>query len=210
MKKKTVLLFVFDGFSDWEMAYAAVGIRKSGVFKLITLAMQKEPVETMGGLTVVPDLDFFHGDLQDIDASNTAMLLLPGGDAWMENGNDEIVPLIRHCLSHGIPVAAICGASIFLARLGLLNTVDHTSNDLEFLIRAAPAYRGSPHFKREPSVSDAGIITAGGTAPIEFAAHIFETLGIADDEPLKQWFQYFGNNQVSSGRDDQPVVVNFN
>ncbi len=73
----------------------------------------------MSGITVMPDLDFMaDNDLEDIDRDNTGMLILPGGVAWEHGKNDGITPLVAHCLLHGIPVAAICGATVFLAELG--------------------------------------------------------------------------------------------
>src|SRR5690349_12525864 len=109
-KIKHCYVFLFEGFSDWEISYASVGIRKSRNFQLKTIAMSMDPITSMGGLKVVPDIDFHEEtDLADIDASNTAMLILPGGDAWEQRKNDAITPLVAHCLLHGIPVAAICG-----------------------------------------------------------------------------------------------------
>jgi len=37
--KKTVLLFVFDGFADWEPTYALVGINKSNSYNIKTIAI---------------------------------------------------------------------------------------------------------------------------------------------------------------------------
>ena len=125
MKKKTVYLFVFDGFADWEAAYALVGINLSKAFTIKTIAIDKTHKKSMGGVSIFPDLDFLpETDLCDIDQSNTAMLILPGGSAWEQKTNQSIAPLVLHCAEHGIPVAAICGATVFLADLGLLDAID--------------------------------------------------------------------------------------
>ena len=198
MKKKTVYLFVFDGFADWEAAYALVGINISKAYTIKTIAIDKTHQKSMGGVSIFPDLDFLpETDLRDIDQSNTAMLILPGGSAWEEKTNRSIAPLVLHCVEHGIPVAAVCGATIFLADLGLLDAIDHTSNDLGYLQLFSSYYKGHPFYQYRPSVACERIITASGPAAIEFAGTIFEMLGIAHADPVKSWFQYFQNKAVN-------------
>jgi putative intracellular protease/amidase len=204
--KKTCYLFVFDGFADYEVSLAAAGIRKSDNYQLKTVAIKKEMVRSMSGLTIMPDLDFMPDtDLEDIDRDNTSMLILPGGRGWDKNasrfypggspdrpGNNELItPLVAHCLLHGIPVAGICGATIFLAELGLLNRAEHTSNHIDWLAANSKVYRGHALYRATPSVRTDLLITANGTAATEFAHDIFEALGIGEDERVAEWFQYF-------------------
>lgn len=190
--KKTCYLFVFDGFADYEVSLATAGIRKSDNFQLKTIAMRKEPVRSMSGMTIMPDLDFMPDtDLEDIDSDNTGMLILPGGTAWERRTNELITPLVAHCLLHGIPVAGICGATLFLADLGLLNRTVHTSNHIDWLAASSSVYRGQALYRAAPSVRTEFLITASGTAATEFAQDIFEALGIVEDERVSGWFQYF-------------------
>jgi hypothetical protein len=98
MKKKTCYLFIFDGFADHEISLAATEIRRRNEYQLKTIAITKDPVKSLSGLTIIPDLDFYpEVDLFDIDSENTAMLILPGI-------NDFIEPLVNHCYMHCIPV----------------------------------------------------------------------------------------------------------
>ena len=192
MKKKNCYLFVFDGFSDWEASYATVGIAKSERFQLRTLALEKKPRKTMGGLSVNPEFDFIpEVDLDDIHDSNTGLLILPGGDAWLENKNDKIAPLVMHCMENQIPVAAICGATVFLSKLGLLDNVPHTSNQLSYLKAFSPSYGGEPHYRDWPAARGGNVITANGVAPVEFAREIFDILDIGSEERVRSWFRYF-------------------
>jgi putative intracellular protease/amidase len=191
-RKKICYLFVFEGFADYETSMAAAGIRRSHEYQLKTVAIRKEPVTSMSGLSIMPDLDFMPGtDLEDIDKDNTAMLIMPGGSPWEQGRNEAIMPLVAHCLLHGIPVAAICGATIFLAELGLLNRAVHTSNAMEYLSAHSPVYRGQALYRTQPSVRTEFLITANGTAATEFAHDIFETLGIVEETAVHEWFQYF-------------------
>lgn len=41
------------------------------------------------------------------------MLLLIGGNAWMEEKNNDIKPIVDYAFENNIPVAAICGATFF-------------------------------------------------------------------------------------------------
>jgi putative intracellular protease/amidase len=197
-KSKNCYVFLFDGFSDWEISYATVGIRKSRSIQVKTIAMSLDAVTSMGGLRVFPDLDFrADTDLEDIDESNTSMLILPGGNAWEQRRNEAITPLIAHCLLHGIPVAAICGATIFLADAGLLNRVPHTSNDVSYLEAFSRAYTGRAFYQAEPVVAGGLIITAGATAPVEFAGEIFARLEIQHERDVADWFGYFEKHRIA-------------
>jgi putative intracellular protease/amidase len=189
--RKDCYIFLFDGFSDWEVSYASVGIEKSVGFRVRTIASEMKPVRSMGGLTTLPDVDFVpETDLADIDASNTAMLILPGGTAWEQRANEVVMPLVAHCLLNGIPVAAICGATVFLADAGVLNRVQHTSNDVRYLEALCPTYSGRALYQDEPAVSTEAVITASGAAPIEFARAIFGRLDILEQETVAGWFGY--------------------
>src|SRR3954468_22731288 len=96
--KKTCYLFIFDGFADHEISLAATEIRRRNEYELKTIAITKDPIKSLSGLTIIPDLDFYpEVDLFDIDSENTAMVILPGI-------NDYIEPLRNHCLLKGIPI----------------------------------------------------------------------------------------------------------
>jgi putative intracellular protease/amidase len=195
---KHCLLYLFDGFSDWEVSYVTVGIMKSLNVRLRTISLDLAPVRSMGGLTVMPDVDFHpQTDLADIDPSNTVMLILPGGAAWEQRRNEAITPLVAHCILQGIPVAAICGATIFLADAGLLNRRPHTSNDVSYLEAFSRGYSGRVFYRNEASVNAGGLITASGAAPVEFARDIFVKLGIRNEQDVADWFGYFDKHLMA-------------
>ncbi len=188
MNPKTVLLFIFDGFSDWEPAYATVGVMKSDRYQLQTVGITKQPVKTMGGLTVVPD-----SKISDVNISEIAMLILPGGEAWEERGEiiDHAKKLVGRCLANNVPVAAICAATTFLGNEGWLDHIAHTSNHPEYIKEMAPVYNGSTRYQVETVVSEKGIITCSGTSPISFAREIFTMLDIHKDKEVEEWFMWF-------------------
>ena len=73
---------------------------------------------------------------------------------------------------YDILVAAICGATFFMGENGYLNNRKHTSNTLDFLKLQSPNYKGESNYIEKQAVSDGNIITANGTAALEFAKEI--------------------------------------
>ncbi len=74
--KKKIVVFLFDGFSDWEIAYITPEIKKNEKFDLIYFSQKGDSVLSMGELQILPD-----SYLKDINLSEVEMLFLPGGTA---------------------------------------------------------------------------------------------------------------------------------
>lgn len=49
--RKKIFVFLFDGFSDWEIAYLSPEIKKSNTFELVYFSKDGKPVRSMGGIT---------------------------------------------------------------------------------------------------------------------------------------------------------------
>jgi putative intracellular protease/amidase len=194
MSIRTVHLFVFDSMADWEPAFAIAGINSPrfqsnpGRYRVVTVGSTTQPITTMGGIRILPDIT-----LSEVDPNQSAMLILPGGDQWEFAGNAEAIELARVFFVEAVPIAAICGATLALARAGMLDDFHHTSNSREYL--AASGYRGGSFYCDAPAVTDEGVITASGIAPVEFAREIFRTLGLYSREALDAWYALyrFGN-----------------
>jgi len=186
MQQQIVHLYVFDTLADWEPGYAIAGLNNapSGRFRVMTVGVSKAPVRTSGGVAILPDMT-----LEELAPSQSAMLILPGGDTWDQGHNTEVLEHAKRFLAAGVPVAAICGATAGLARAGLLDTVQHTSNAREYI--QATNYRGSALYQDQPAVTDGNMITANSTAPIEFAYQIFKRLGAYQHDTLEAWYGLF-------------------
>lgn len=190
--KRTVHLYVFDGFADWEAAFAVAGInnpqfqREPGRWQVKTVGPGRHAVpRSMGGVSVLPDLG-----VEDLLPDDSAMLILPGGTAWADDASHHAaIGKAGAFLRRGVPVAAICGATAALARAGWLDTRPHTSNALSYL--KGTGYAGEGFYRDEPAVRDGNLITAGGMAPIEFAREIFALLEIYEGEALQAWEQLY-------------------
>lgn len=194
MSARNVFLFVFDTMADWETSFAAAGInnpryqKAPGSYRIVAVGSTRKTVTTMGGLRLVPE-----ATLSEIDSNDAAMLILPGGETWESHSNMAAIDIARAFLIEGIPIAAICGATFALARAGMLDDFHHTSNSPDYLL--ASGYRGEKFYCDFPAITDEGVITASGLAPLEFAREIFKTLDLYTPSALEAWYSLykFGN-----------------
>jgi len=192
---KKVLVFITDGFADWEASYVTAELNKPETgFQVQTIAIDKNPKVSMGGLTVIPDYS-----LQDFSFNlEFVMLLLPGGTGWREEKNHQVKKLVSVCLENTIPVAAICDATTFLGNYGFLDQHKHTGNSLPYLKEGAPNYRGDKNYIEEQSVSDGCLITANGSGALEFSRDILNKLDVLKGKELEEWYDLFKNGFIKS------------
>ena len=200
MKNRTCALFLFDGYADWEPALAVAGLNQYSDVAIETFSISGGPVTSMGGLVMQP-----HKALSAVHADAIDLLLLPGGDAWEQDAtaNREIEPLVAALIGSQKPVAAICGATILLARMGLLDDVPHTSNGPGYLEGHCPTYQGSPLFQLQPCVSAGGVVTANGAAMIEFAGAIYGQFRVFDEATLDGVMELYKSGGLVNKLQDQ-------
>ncbi len=158
--------------------------------KIVTAGLNKTPVTTMGGLTILPDIEIGACNIED-----AAALILPGGETWLETVHEPVLSLAEQFLEKGVLVAAICGATTGLAKAELLDARSHTSNDLNYLKMVCPTYVGAAHYIYEPAVTEGNLITAAGVAPLEFTAHVLRALGVFSEETLDAWYHLFKTHE---------------
>ena len=186
-REKAVYLLVVDGFADWEPAHAVAELRRHGHFRVEAVGLTSGLVTSMGGIRVLPT-----AIVTEVDPADVAVLILPGGDRW-ENApvEPELEQLLKRVDSVDIPIAAICGATVAIARLGLLRGRRHTSNGLEYLRSNVPGYAEAANYVDSPAVRDRGLITASGLGDVEFARELFEELNVLSVEDRAAWAAIF-------------------
>ena len=190
---RAVHVLVFDGFADWEPAHALAELRRWGKRSVRTVGFTTDPVVSMGGLRVVPDLP-----LAEVRHEDVELLLLPGGDLWESESypRQALDALIASLLATQTPVAAICGATIAVARAGALNGRRHTSNMPQYLPLHAREYTGASHYVDAPAVRDRHLITASGLCDVDFAREIFAELRVFSDSDEALWYEMFKNGRL--------------
>ncbi|PBI67164.1 glutamine amidotransferase [Clostridioides difficile] len=193
MKNRKVYMYVFDTMSDWEVAYLTAELNTGRYFKkglkplkVITVGIDKNPIITMGGLKVLPEITVDEFNMESKD-----LLILPGGNTWLSMNHEIILEKVKEALRQDSIVAAICGATLGLAKKGLLDFRNHTSNDLEFLKMVIPNYSGEKYYKTESVVSDENLVTASGIAPLEFTFQVLKLLDVFESEALNSWLNLY-------------------
>jgi putative intracellular protease/amidase len=193
--EKAVYLVVVDGFADWEPAHAVAELRRHGEYRVESVGLTSATVESMGGIRVLPSTV-----VARVDPADVAVLILPGGDRWEHSPVEpELEQLLRRLDALGIPIAAICAATVAIARLGLLRGRRHTSNGLEYLQSLVPDYTEAAGYVEVQAVRDRGLITASGLGDVEFARELFEELNVLSVEDRAAWAAIFRSARLPGG-----------
>ena len=188
--KKRILLVLKEEFADWEAAYLSSVVMNlgKGNYVVETVSLNKEPVRSIGGLRVVPDYA-----VDEVPEAYEALILI-GGTGWRNPDAGKIAPLVLECVEKDRVLGGICDAAAFLGTLGVLNTVKHTCNDLKDMEAwAKDAYTGSLLHQKKQAVRDKKIVTANGTAALEFAREVLFALDIADEKSIMDSYAFFKN-----------------
>jgi putative intracellular protease/amidase len=187
---KEVLLVLTDRWADWEASYAIAQINSAENYSVRTISADAAPKASIGGL--MAQIDYTISNYKSFD--NLAMVILPGGYSWAEERHQEIADFVRKARALNIPVAAICGATIFLAKHGFLDNLKHTGDEYDYFmdkLSGEDNYRGQSNFVLSQLTSDGGFITANETAALEFAREIFKVLKIDTQDEINAWYDAF-------------------
>src|SRR5215510_8611590 len=185
MKPRAYFL-VFDGLADWELAHALCEINKSGKFDVVSVGFSDEPVTTMGGLKLSPDITF-----DKATPAEASIFMLPGGDMWEQESHENLKTLLRQLHADRVPIGAICGATLEIARAGLTKNIRHTSNSKDYLKSMVTDYGDEPYYVNELAVADQNIITASGLGCVEFAREVIRQLNLYSEADTQTWFEMF-------------------
>lgn len=189
---KEIVFVLLDEFADWEGAFLSTALRsglmpgRSGTHAVKYLTPDGQPVRSLGGLRAAADYDA--SALPD----GCGGLILIGGLSWRTPEAQRIAPLVAEALGRGIPVGAICNAASFLAAHGFLNRAEHTGNTLALLKEwGGSAYTGEALYRERQSVSDGGIVTANGSAYLEFTRDCLLSLRADDPQIIEAYCRFY-------------------
>ena len=184
-KKKEILFVVLEEFADWEIAYIAPFLNESDNYITKIVGINDEAIKSIGGLSVLPDYTVKNAP------TNFYGLILIGGNSWRNPLSKSIIPLIEKAIMMDIPIGAICDATVFMGANGWLNEIKHTSNELNDLkTYAKDNYTNEENYVLEQAVTDGNIVTANGTAALEFAKGILELFKVYPQEQINVLYQY--------------------
>lgn len=150
-----------------------------------SVAPTMEPVKSIGGFRTVPDYSF------ETMPDDYAALVLIGGFGWSTPIADKVVPIVTQAIEKGKIVGAICNAASWLAKHGFLNTVKHTGNGPEQLqLWGGDNYTNAAGYIHAQAVSDKNIVTANGSATLEFAKELLLLLENDTPERIEMYYQF--------------------
>lgn len=190
--KNEILYILLPDFAEHEIVYLAEAVASDEyalkdnpkyVNKFVAPTM--EPVKSIGGLRVLPDYSF------DSIPDDYAALVLIGGFGWLRPVADKVAPIVKNAIGKGKIVGAICNAASFLAKCGLLNDITHTGNGPDQLkLWGGENYTNIDGYRHRQTVADNKVVTANGSAALEFAKELLLLLENDTPERTEMYYQF--------------------
>lgn len=189
---KEILYVLLLDYAAHEVVYLAQAIasdeyalKENPKYVNKVVAPSMEPVKSIGGFRTLPDYSF------DTMPDGYAALVLVGGFGWTTPVAEKVVPIVRKAIEEGKIVGAICNAASFMAKHGFLNAVRHTGNGLEQLkLWGGENYTNPEGYVNAQAVSDKNIVTANGSATLEFAKELLLQLENDTPERIEMYYQF--------------------
>lgn len=192
MMKNEVLYVLLNEYADHEAVFLAEAIscdaytiKEHPKYINKIVAPVAGEVRSCSGFRMMADYSF------DTMPEDYAALVLIGGYRWMSEDAERVVPVVRRALERGIVVGAICNGASFLARHGFLNHVKHTGNGVEQLKAWGGAnYTNEAGYVCQQAVRDGRIVTANGSAYLEFARELLLLLETDTSESVEMFYRF--------------------
>lgn len=189
---KEILYILLPDYAAHEAVYLAQAIasdefalKENPRYVNRAVAPTLEPVMSIGGFRTLPDYSF------DTMPEDYAALVLIGGFGWSTPVAERVIPIVRSAIEKERAVGAICNAASFMAKCGFLNAVRHTGNGLEQLKSwGGENYTNPEGYVHSQAVSDGNIVTANGSAALEFAKELLLLLGNDTPERIEMYYQF--------------------
>lgn len=187
-----ILYILLPDYAAHEAVYLSEAIasdefalKKNPKYVNKVVAPTMEPVRSIGGFRTLPDYSF------DTLPDDYAALVLIGGFGWSTPLAERVVPIVGQAVGKGRVVGAICNGASFMAKCGLLNNVRHTGNGPEQLrLWGGENYTNPEGYVHAQAVSDRNIVTANGSATLEFARELLLLLENDTPERIEMYYQF--------------------
>lgn len=168
---KPITIILTEGYSDWEVAPLAGAGRAFYGADIRFTSPEGGALTSAAGLAVANTPRF--------QPPSEGVVVVCGSPAFENRAAPDISASLRQAKAAGCVIAGICGGTIALARAGMLNAVDHTSNGRGYLEKHAAQYEGAHKYVDQPDALRANyIITAPAPAPASFASAVLAAAGL--------------------------------
>ncbi len=187
-----ILYILLPDYAAHESVYLSQAIasdefalKKNPKYVNKIVAPTLDPVKSIGGFHTLPDYSF------ETIPDDYAALVMIGGFGWATPIADMVIPIIKNAMERGKIIGAICNAASFMAKLGFLNAVKHTGNGLEQLkLWGGSNYTNPNGYIHAQAVCDRNIVTANGSATLEFAKELLLLLENDTPERIDMYYQF--------------------
>lgn len=189
---KEILYILLPDYAAHELVYLSQAIasdeyalKENPKYVNKVVAPTMEPITSIGGFRTLPDYSF------ETVPEEYAALVLIGGFGWSTPVAERVKPIVRKAIEKGKIVGAVCNAASFMAKCGFLNTVKHTGNGPEQLkLWGGENYTNPDGYIHAQAVSDRNIVTANGSATLEFAKELLLLLENDTPERIEMYYQF--------------------
>lgn len=182
-----ILVFIFDGMTDYEITFITHLLNTSGNKEILTVAYDKKSVKGRSGFEIFPSEKLSEVNIEEVEG-----LIIPGG--WYGDFREELYDLISVLNKEGKLLAGICGAgTVALAKSGVLHGVKYTTPSNPWTKDYEGIFGRENPFPRENYcdlrvVRDKNIITAVGPAFVNFAVEICDWFNLFESRNEKENF----------------------
>jgi len=170
-----VLCYFSDEMADFEVVFTIHILRNKGGKEIIAVGSDLRPVVGQTGFTFLPQQTL----QQALDIPGVDALIIPGGPIRPQQP-EGLTELIQKLDGEKKLLAAICFGPQYLGRAGILDHHAFTTSCSEETIRSLQVPDPYPrrNYVEERVVRDGNVITAKGSAFVDFGFAIFEALGV--------------------------------
>ena len=187
-----IAVFYYDGFVEFEIVLACLILKDH---EIIFTGLEDK-------IYISEEKQKYHIDLklEDIDLSSLDGLIIPGGDPSPLFDNTILKYTLIKLSDAKKKIAGICGGSVLLAKMGILdgkictgntNGIREGNEDFKYFSKA--------ELVDKYVVVDGNIITAQGQAFIEFCSELARQFGeISTEKEFKDLMNWFMNKRVEN------------
>ncbi|MCB2359704.1 DJ-1/PfpI family protein [Clostridium estertheticum] len=176
-----ILVFIFDGMTDYQITFITHLLGADAGKKIISISYEDKIIKGRSGLLYKPEKL-----VKEVLNENVEGLIIGGG--CYGDAKPEMIQLINKLKFEKKLLGAICGAgTVFLAKAGVLNDVKYTTPIVKWSQEQIEVYGVRDPFPRENLIEgrvirDRNVITAQGTAFIDFGIEICDWFDLFENE----------------------------
>jgi putative intracellular protease/amidase len=176
---RTILCFVAEDMADFEVTLALQILRNHGSREILTVGYERTPVVSQTGFTHLPQFT----PAQCMDLPGIEAMIFPGGPIRPQR--EDLTRLIQKLDEEKKCLAAICFGPQYLGRARVLDRHPFTTSCSEQTIQSLGVADPYPrrNYVEARVVVDEHVITAKGSAFVDFAFAISDVLHVYEQNP---------------------------